>query len=103
MVASQVITVALSQVLRLSFFFKEGIQEPSLAVAMALAFIVVLDATSLRKQVENHAKALNVLNSQISKTKLRERIAHTRIEVLAGLLTGVMAAWIVHSSYVAYS
>jgi acid phosphatase family membrane protein YuiD len=79
--------------------FKEGFQEPVLVVALTLAFIVILDANSLRQQVGKHAVALNILNDKNSQPKLRERMGHTRIEILAGILTGVASAWIVNAYF----
>ncbi len=77
--------------------FKEGLQEPALVVAIALAFIVMLDANSLRQQVGKHARAINELNSHNSKLKLRERMGHSRIEILAGIVTGIVSAWIIYA------
>lgn len=74
----------------------EGFQEPALVVALALAFVVILDASSLRQQVGKHAKAINVLNKNNSAKLLRERMGHTRIEILAGILTGITSASIIH-------
>lgn len=76
--------------------FNEGFQEPALVVALALAFLVILDANSLRQQVGKHAKAINVLNNKNTVSVLRERMGHTRIEILAGIVTGVASAAVVH-------
>lgn len=73
-------------------FFKEGPQSPALVVAVALAFIVMLDANSLRKQVGKHAKAINALNDKRSTPNLRERMGHTRVEILAGVIMGIVSA-----------
>jgi uncharacterized protein len=78
--------------------FKEGINTPAFGVAVALAFIVILDASSLRKQVGKHAAAINQLTSTAtnhSLNKLRERMGHSRIEILAGIGTGIFVAYIV--------
>lgn len=75
-------------------YFNEGIHEPALVVAVALVFIVALDAHSLRRQVGKHAEAINRLN-QSSETKLRERMGHTWLELVAGVATGIVAAWTV--------
>jgi len=77
---------------------KEGINTPAFGVAIALAFIVILDASSLRKQVGKHAAAINQLNSSIrgNQPSLRERVGHTRIEILAGVLTGSVVAYLVY-------
>jgi len=73
---------------------KEGIGHPAFGVALALAFIVVLDANSLRGQVGKHAVALNRLAaSSETPTRLRERIGHTVVEIAAGILTGAGVAF----------
>lgn len=78
--------------------FKEGISSPAFGVAIALAFIVILDATSLRRQVGKHAAAINQLNSldKDNRLSLRERMGHTRPEILAGMLTGAVVAYLVN-------
>jgi len=76
--------------------FKEGIQEPALVVALALAFIVILDANSLRQQVGKHAVAINRVNKDKDLPLLRERMGHSRLEILAGIVTGVFSASVVH-------
>ena len=77
---------------------KEGVNNPAFGVAIALAFIVILDATSLRRQVGKHATAINKLNSLVndSQLSLRERMGHTRIEILVGVLTGSAIAYLVY-------
>ncbi|MBU3585167.1 divergent PAP2 family protein [Polynucleobacter sp. AM-26B4] len=76
---------------------KEGVNTPAFGVAIALAFIVILDAGSLRKQVGKHAAAINQLNSFVKSNQivLRERIGHTRIEILVGILTGTSVAYLI--------
>ena len=72
---------------------KEGIDHPAFGVAVTLAFIVMLDASSLRRQVGKHAAVINALavTSQ-SYQPLRERMGHTPIEIAAGVLVGVAVA-----------
>lgn len=76
--------------------FKEGLQHPALVVALALAFIVLLDANSLRQKVGQHAEAINKLNDGKDIKPLRERMGHSRLEILAGVVTGTVSAYIVH-------
>ena len=76
--------------------FKKGFQEPALVVALALAFVVILDASSLRKQVGEHAKAINVMDKNRVGNPLRERMGHSGLEILAGMATGIASAWCVH-------
>lgn len=79
--------------------FKEGLEHPAFGVALALAFIVMLDASSLRRQVGRHAEALNRLNAGKNEgTPFRERMGHTRWEIAAGIAVGIgvaaMSVWI---------
>lgn len=72
---------------------KEGIGHPAFGVAVTLAFIVILDANSLRRQVGRHAVAINKLAAGASDHQaLRERMGHTRSEIAAGIVVGVMVA-----------
>lgn len=73
--------------------FREGVGHPAFGVALTLAFIVMLDANSLRRQVGRHAEAINRLaDGDVAHQKLRERMGHTRVEIAAGVLTGVAVA-----------
>jgi acid phosphatase family membrane protein YuiD len=74
---------------------KEGIAHPAFGVAVTLAFIVLLDASSLRRQVGLHARAINTLSAATPSNPLRERMGHSRGELLAGFLVGSVAAWLV--------
>lgn len=69
---------------------KEGVESPALGVAMALAFTVILDATSLRIKVGTHAIRLNRMAPH--EQPLRESVGHTPIEILGGIVTGLVAA-----------
>jgi acid phosphatase family membrane protein YuiD len=73
--------------------FKEGINHPAFGVALTLAFIVILDASSLRRQVGKHAQAINQLaiHSATPQT-LRERMGHTPLEIAAGIIVGFITA-----------
>jgi hypothetical protein len=69
---------------------REGLDAPALVVAVGLAFIVLLDAKSLRGQVGKHAVAINALAEADGRKPLRERIGHTPIELLAGIVVGAL-------------
>ena len=72
---------------------KEGIGHPAFGVAVTLAFIVMLDANSLRRQVGKHAEAINKLVAGASEHQaLRERMGHTRLEIVAGIAVGIAVA-----------
>lgn len=72
---------------------KEGIGHPAFGVAITLAFIVMLDANSLRRQVGKHAVAINKLATGVADHQaLRERMGHTRLEIAAGIAVGIAVA-----------
>ncbi|GAB4087440.1 divergent PAP2 family protein [Hydrogenophaga soli] len=72
---------------------KEGIGHPAFGVAISLAFIVMLDANSLRRQVGKHAVAINKLAVVAPDHQaLRERMGHTRLEIAAGIAVGMAVA-----------
>lgn len=75
---------------------KEGFQHPAFGVAITLAFIVILDASSLRRQVGKHAKSINQLSERLSSNAipLRERMGHTPIEIFAGIITGSLVGFL---------
>lgn len=74
---------------------KEGIDHPAFGVALTLAFVVMLDASSLRRQVGKQATAINRLNAENDQApRLRERMGHTPVEIAAGVLVGILVALI---------
>jgi acid phosphatase family membrane protein YuiD len=78
---------------------KEGVGHPAFGVAITLAFIVMLDASSLRRQVGKHAVAINNLAASLAEHQaLRERMGHTRVEIAAGILVGIFVAVVVKAA-----
>ena len=75
---------------------KQGIEDPAFGVALSLAFIVMLDASSLRRQIGRQAEALNRLAADDNGAKLRERMGHTPLELFAGVVVGGATAWAVN-------
>ena len=73
---------------------REGLDNPAFGVAVTLAFIVLLDAARLRRQVAQHASALNNLTRQEdpAAARLRERMGHTPLEIAAGVVVGILVA-----------
>jgi len=71
--------------------FKEGLNHPAFGISVTLAFIVMLDATSLRREVGRHSAAINkLIPSESDSPKLRERMGHTPLEIVAGILVGIV-------------
>lgn len=78
---------------------REGLNHPALGVAVALAFVVMLDANSLRQQIGRQAAYINRLNKGGQDKPLRERMGHTRLEIGAGIAVGILSAWLVHGFF----
>lgn len=76
----------------------EGLAHPAFGVALTLAFIVVMDALSLRRQLGRHAVAINRLAAPDDATPLRERVGHSRAEIVAGVVVGAVTALAVYSA-----
>lgn len=77
--------------------FQEGFSS-SFGAALTLAFIVILDASSLRRQIGKHAEKINQVIT--NEKPLRERMGHTPFEILAGILVGIMIGFIVHQTII---
>jgi acid phosphatase family membrane protein YuiD len=58
----------------------------------------MLDASSLRRQVGRQAAVINRIASTMPQEELpllRERMGHTGLEIVAGVLTGIAVAYAV--------
>lgn len=72
-------TIIFSEVMLIGF--KNGFYTPMFGLGVAIAFIVIIDATGLRRHVGKHAKYINAMNMMVQKDhanvsykKLRESI-----------------------------
>ena len=69
---------------------REGMDHPAFGVAVTLAFIVMIDANSLRQHVGRQAGAINrIAKDATGHTALRERMGHTLVEISGGVCTGI--------------
>jgi len=76
-----------------------GLYSTEFAIAFMFAFVVMYDATGVRRAAGEQAKILNKLVSDLSghkpvylKKNLKELIGHTPLEVVVGSLLGVLIA-----------
>ena len=77
---------------------REGMGHPAFGVAVTLAFIVMIDANSLRQHVGRHAVTLNRLQEgKEDYVILRERMGHTRFEIAGGILTGIGMGFLIYT------
>ena len=80
----------------------EGPQSPVFALAVILAIIVIRDAVSLRAHMGQHSKIINELikklpdDTEYSYPVLEESIGHTPMQVIAGLITGVVLSLVAY-------
>lgn len=76
---------------------REGITHPAFGIAVTVAFIVMLDASSLRRKVGLQAEMINRLMEKSGENfkPLRERMGHTPVEIAAGIAVGFVVAWLV--------
>lgn len=75
---------------------KEGIHTPAFGVALTLAFIVMLDANGIRKKMEIHAIEINQIKNY-QPPVLRERIGHSKLEIFAGIIIGIILGGLIGS------
>jgi acid phosphatase family membrane protein YuiD len=75
-----------------------GFDTPVFALSVALAMVVVYDATGVRRQAGMQAKKINILVEELLKghpvneKALREVIGHTPLEALGGVVLGILVA-----------
>lgn len=82
-----------------SIGLQEGFDSAAFAVAFVLAFIVMYDASGVRKAAGDQAKVINTLQEQLMENApvyLKELIGHTRLEVIVGCLLGVAIALVAY-------
>src|SRR5215216_6932214 len=81
-----------------------GFDHPAFALGVAITMIVTYDAAGVRQQAGIHAQRINLLFDEllrghpINEDDLREVIGHTPLEVLGGILLGLVVAtglWLV--------
>lgn len=85
--------------LTMSIGFVHGFDSALFAVAMILTFVVMYDASGVRRSAGQQAAILNKLvdewgSGKFSNTdkKLKELLGHTPLEVIAGAILGILIA-----------
>jgi len=81
-----------------------GFDHPTFAIAVAITMIVIYDAAGVRREAGYHAMMLNRLIDEylkgplIDQKKLKEVIGHTPLEVVGGVIAGLIsttALWLI--------
>lgn len=92
---------ALVTALALAVGLTEGFDEPGAMIAVGLATITMADAVSIRRAAGEHAKLLNRIADRLNESerfeagRLRERLGHSRREVIVGIVFGALVAFCV--------
>ncbi|MBI5945935.1 MAG: divergent PAP2 family protein [Chloroflexi bacterium] len=77
-----------------------GFNEPLFGIAVAITMIVVHDAAGVRRQAGMHAERINLLFEELlqghmwDENELKEVIGHTPLEVIGGILLGLLVAFV---------
>jgi len=83
---------------------KDGLSSPLFAICVALAMVVMYDATGVRQAAGKQAAILNQIIDElfqghpISDLRLKELLGHTRVQVIVGAVMGILgtlAMWAV--------
>lgn len=75
-----------------------GFDNPLFGVAVAVTMIIAHDAAGVRRQAGKHAERINVLFDELlkghmwSEDELKEVIGHTPLEVIGGIILGLLVA-----------
>lgn len=75
-----------------------GFDNPLFALGVVITMIVTYDAAGVRRQAGIHAQRINVLVEELLKghmfneSDLREVLGHTPLEVIGGILLGLIVA-----------
>ncbi len=83
-----------------------GFDTPVFALAIAITMIVIYDAAGVRREAGRHAEKINILINEllnghpISDQALREVLGHTPMEVVGGVILGLVVG-LLYRMYVA--
>ena len=81
-----------------------GISSPEFAIALCFALVVIYDAMGVRRAAGEQAKVINRMvdimekeGSEITEKDLKEYLGHTPLEVLGGILLGIVISLVMIS------
>jgi hypothetical protein len=75
-----------------------GFDNPLFAIAVGATMIIAHDAAGVRRQAGKHAERINLLFDELlkghlwSEDELKEVIGHTPLEVIGGIILGLLVA-----------
>ena len=81
----------------------QGYDSPLFALGVVISMIVTYDAAGVRRQAGKHAERINILFDELMRgqmpdeKELREVLGHTPLEVVGGILWGIVVATLMWS------
>lgn len=83
--------------------YETGLRSVEFAICIVLAFIVMYDASGVRRETGKQAEILNKIienfgneNIEVTGERLKELIGHTPFQVYAGALVGILSAILIY-------
>ena len=76
--------------------FYDNFNSPLFILAVTIAFIIMIDATHLRRSIGKHASILNHLTG---KADLHEKEGHTYFQVISGAIIGILTGYILYNFF----
>ena len=84
-----------------------GLESPELAIAVCLAGVVIYDAMGVRRAAGEQAKVINRMvdimeqkeGTDITEKDLKVYLGHTPIEVLGGILLGILVSMTLYTFF----
>lgn len=74
----------------------DNFNSPLFILAVTIAFIIMIDATHLRRSIGKHASILNHLTW---KADLHEKEGHTYFQVISGAIIGIVTGYILYNFF----
>ena len=71
--------------------FSEGFFTPTFTLGLSVMMLFIMDAHNLRRKIGTHAEILNTLQDKV---QLRERMGHTWLEIICGLILGAVIGYV---------
>lgn len=84
----------------------QGFESALFVITFGIAFLVMFDAATVRRAAGNQARLLNQMVDELfkqhrfSEKKLAELLGHTRLEVLMGMVVGILVGVNVYTLWV---
>ena len=83
--------------------YETGLRSAEFAICVVVAFVVMYDASGVRRAAGKQAKILNKIienfgneNLEVTGERLKELIGHTPFEVFAGAILGILSAALIY-------